>query len=53
MIALEGKRRPGKDIQRRFYEAEKQKLLNRIDDRFPAYCMVGVYLIDKKLSKIK
>lgn len=51
MIALEGKRRNGKEIQRRFYEAEKQKLLNRIEDRFTEYCMVGVYLFNKKLCK--
>lgn len=52
MIALEGKRRNGKDIQRRFYENEKQKLLLKLDGKFPEYCMIGVYLINKKLKKI-
>jgi len=52
MIALEGKRRNGKDIQRRFYENEKQKLLLKLDGKFPEYCMIGVYLFNKKLNKI-
>ena len=52
MIALEGKRRNGKEIQRRFYEAEKRKLLRRIENKFTEYCMVGVYLINKKIQKL-
>lgn len=51
-IILEGKRRKGKDIQKKFYEREKQNLLALKDEKFDPYCMVGVYLINKKLKKI-
>ena len=53
MIAQEGKNRQGKDIQKRFFESEKQRLLTTHEGKFDEYCMVGVYLFDKKLSKIK
>lgn len=65
MITQEGKSRQGKDIQRRFYEAEKQKLLTKSipkydengkiieNGKFPQFCMIGVYLINKKLERIK
>lgn len=64
MIAKEGKSRQGKDIQRRFYEAEKQKLITKSipkydgngkiieNGMFPQFCMVGVYLLNKRLSKL-
>lgn len=63
MIAQEGKSRQGKDIQRRFYEAEKQKLITKSipkydgngkiieNGKFPQFCMVGVYLLNKKLAR--
>jgi len=51
-IILEGKRRKGKDIQKKFYETEKRKLLEKKNGRFIPYCMVGVYLINKKLAKL-
>ncbi len=51
-IILEGKKRKGKDIQRRFFEDEKENLLARNNAKHRQYCMVGVYLIEKKLSKL-
>jgi len=51
-IILEGKKRKGKDIQKRFYEIEKEKLLTQNSGKYIPYCMVGVYLIEKKLSKL-
>lgn len=52
MIAQEWKRRQGKEIKRRFFEIEKQRLLLKIQGKFPEYCMIGVYLIDKRLKKL-
>ena len=52
MIILEWKRRKGKEIRRRFYNAEKQKLLKKSDGKFPEFCMVGVYLLNKRLKKL-
>jgi uncharacterized protein (TIGR02646 family) len=51
-IIFEGKKRKGKNIQKHFYEKEKQNLLTLNNGKFTQYCMVGVYLIDKKLSKL-
>ncbi len=51
-IKREGKKRKGKDIQRKFYESKKNNLLNMKEGKFEPYCMVGVYLINKKLKKI-
>lgn len=51
-IRREGKRRQGKDIQKRFYESEKQELLTPKSGKYTPYGMIGVYLIDKKLSKL-
>jgi uncharacterized protein (TIGR02646 family) len=48
-IIREGKRRQGKDIQRRFYESEKQDLLTLKKNKYTPYCMIGIYLINKKL----
>jgi len=50
-IIQEGKKRKGKEIQRKFYEKEKNKLLTMRNGKFEPYCMVGVYLINKKLKK--
>jgi len=51
-IILEGKKRIGKDIQKRFLRTEKEKLLTLTNGKLNQYCMVGVYLIEKKLSKL-
>lgn len=48
-----GSRYPGKVIPKRIYEDEKQALLAKMNGRFPQYCMVSVYLLNKKLSRIK
>lgn len=50
-IIREGKKRKGKDIQKRFFETEKQQLITLKDGKFEPYCMIGIYLINKKLSK--
>lgn len=51
-IINEGKRRKGKVIPRKYYTSEKAKLLNRVSNKFPEYCMIGVYLINKKLNSL-
>jgi uncharacterized protein (TIGR02646 family) len=51
-IKLEGKRLGDKTLKRRFLEDEKAKLLNKVNGKFQEYCMVGVYVIDKKLGKL-
>lgn len=51
-IRQEGKRRHGKDIQKRFYESKKQELSTLKDGKFSPYCMIGIYLINKKLKKL-
>ncbi len=51
-IIFEGKKRKGKDIQKRFYETERKKLLTKNNGKFIPYCMVGVYLVDKRLKKL-
>jgi len=52
-IIIEGKRRCEKHIQKRYYEKEKERLLSKNKNgKFPEYCMVGVYLINKKLKKL-
>jgi len=39
-------------LQKRFLELEKRKWLNLVDGKYKENCMVGVYVIDKKLSKM-
>ncbi len=51
LYTREGKTRQGKDIQKRFFESEKQRLLTTSEGKFDEYCMVGVYLLNKKLAK--
>ncbi len=51
MIEQEGRSRQGKEIQKRFFESEKQKLLTKKGGKFDEYCMIGVYLLNKKLAK--
>lgn len=50
-IIREGKKKPGLNIQKRFYESEKQQLLTQKKGKFIPYCMIGVYLINKKLRR--
>lgn len=52
LIEREGKNRQGKEIKKRFFELEKQRLLTTQEGKFDEYCMVGVYLFNKKLSKL-
>lgn len=51
LIEREGKNRQGKEIQRRFFETEKQRLITKQGGKFDEYCMVGVYLINKRLDR--
>ncbi len=51
-IIKEGKNVGNKRISKRFLEKEKQFLLNKKDGKLKEYCMVGVYVINKKLAKI-
>ncbi len=50
-IIIEGKKRKGKDIQKRFFETEKENFLSLIGGKYTPYCMIGVYILKKKLSK--
>ena len=52
LIVREWKNRQGKDIQKRFFETEKQRLLAKRGGKFDEYCMVGVYLLNKRLKKL-
>ena len=36
----------------RFFETEKQRLLAKRGGKFDEYCMVGVYLLNKRLKKL-
>ncbi len=51
-IIRKGKRRQGKDIQKRTYESEKQELLMLKKGKYIPYCMIGIYLINKKKNKL-
>lgn len=50
-IIREGKKRDGKDIQKRFYESEKQNLLTMLSGKFTPFYMIGIYLINKRLRR--
>jgi len=50
-INQEGKSRQGKEIQKRFFESVKVRLLTKQEGKFDEYCMVGVYLLYNKLRK--
>ncbi len=52
-IIIEGRKLGNKALKKRFLEREKEKLLNLNDGKFKEYCMVGVYVINKKLNKLK
>lgn len=39
-------------LQKRFLETEKNKWLNLYNEKYKEFCMVAVYVIDKKLKKI-
>jgi len=51
-IRGEGKRLGNKALKKSFLESEKEKLLSIPKGKYREYCMVGVYIIDKKLKKI-
>jgi uncharacterized protein (TIGR02646 family) len=42
---------PKREIPKRLYEEEKQVLLTKMNGQFHQYCMVGVYLLNKKLAR--
>lgn len=50
-IIVEGKRQGNKGLKKRFLENEKAKLLEQNAGKYFEFCMVGVYVIDKKLKK--
>ncbi len=52
-IIIEGKRLGNKAMKKRFLEQEKAKLLSLNNNgKFREFCMVGVYVIDKKLKRM-
>lgn len=51
-IIIEGGKLGDRVLKKRFLEREKEKLLNLNDGKFKEYCMVGVYVINKKLNKL-
>jgi len=52
-IIAEHKRLGKKPISKRFLENEKRKWLNLSNEKFLGFCMVGVYVINKKLNKLQ
>lgn len=51
-IRIEGKRLGSLALKKKFLESEKTKWLSLKDGKYYEFCMVGVYVIDKKLKKI-
>ncbi|MDP3914316.1 MAG: TIGR02646 family protein [Bacteroidota bacterium] len=51
-IKQKGNEYKGKQIPRSFFEAEKEQLLIKFGGKFPEFCMVAVYLLNKRLSKL-
>lgn len=51
-IRQEGKRQGNLALKKKFLETEKEKLLNLNRGKFLEYCMVGVYVIDKRLRRM-
>ena len=51
-IKQKGNEYKGKQIPRSFFETEKEQLLTKFGGKFPEFCMVGVYLLNKRLSKL-
>lgn len=42
----------GRSIPQRLFETEKEQLLTKFGGKFPEFCMVGVYLLNKKLNSL-
>lgn len=51
-IQIEGKKIGKQSLKKRFLEKEKEKWLALSSSKYKEYCMVGVYVIDKKLKKL-
>jgi len=51
-IRLEGKRQGTTILKKKFIESERAKLLSLNNGKHYQFCMVGVYVIDKKLKKM-
>ena len=51
MIRDEGNKQKGKALKKRFFEDMKNELLSKHDDKFHQFCMIGVYILNKKLRK--
>lgn len=51
-IRVEGKRQGSAALKKKFLESEKAKLLTLNNGKHFQFCMVGVFVIDKKLNKI-
>lgn len=51
-IVEEGRRRIGQEIQKTYFISERERLLTKVRGKFLPYCMIGVYLIDKKLKRL-
>ena len=51
-IKIEGKRLGNNALKKKFLEKEKNKLLSLSSGKYSPFCMVGVYVIDKKLKRI-
>lgn len=41
----------GKKIPKGIFETEKDQLLTKFSGKFPEFCMVGVYLLNKKIGR--
>ncbi len=52
-IRVEGRRQGNKALKKKFLENERTKLLSINNGKYTEFCMVGIYIIDKKLSKME
>jgi len=51
-IRIAGRQLGSSALKRKFLESEKAKLLALKNGKYAEFCMIGVYVIDKKLKKI-
>jgi uncharacterized protein (TIGR02646 family) len=50
-VEAESRQFANKQLKLRYFEQEKEKWLNRSDNKFRPYCMVAVYYLNKKIRQ--
>jgi len=51
MIRDEGNKQKGKALRKKYFEDKKNGLLSKCEGKFYQFCMIGVYILNKKLKK--